>query len=81
MQRLATGQKTEVDKKSMKKLTEKNYENLPEVVKKKEEAQKKEELKKRMLQAKEYAKTIGQRRKTINKKKQDQQVEESHIED
>ena len=42
MSRLATGSKSEISKKDMLKLTNKNYENLPEVRKKKEEEQKKE---------------------------------------
>ena len=40
MSRLASGTKTEVSKKEMKKLTTKNYENLPEVKKKREEESK-----------------------------------------
>jgi hypothetical protein len=47
MQRLATGQKTTLNKKEMKELTIKNYENLPEIKKKKEEEKKREELKMR----------------------------------
>jgi hypothetical protein len=42
MSRLAKGEKVEVDKKEMKKLTQKNYEQLPEVKKRKEEEHKKE---------------------------------------
>ena len=45
MSRLATGSKTDISKKDMLKLTNKNYENLPEVKKKKEEEQKKEQMK------------------------------------
>jgi hypothetical protein len=48
MSRLASGNKTEVNKKEMLKLTNKNYENLPEVKKRKEEEKKKEEAKKRL---------------------------------
>lgn len=47
MHRLAKGQKAQVDLKEMKKLSSKNYENLPEIKKKKEEEKKKEEYKKR----------------------------------
>ena len=39
----------------MKSLTQKNYQSLPEVKKKREEEQRKEELKRR----KEYAKNLG----------------------
>jgi hypothetical protein len=52
MARLAHGVKVEVDKKDMLKLTNKNYENLPEVKKKREEERKKEEIKKRQEQIK-----------------------------
>ena len=44
MSRLANGTKTEISKKAMLKLTNKNYENLPEVKRKKEEDRKKEEM-------------------------------------
>ena len=40
MSRLASGAKTSIDKKAMKRLTSKNYEKLPEVVRQKEEAKK-----------------------------------------
>ena len=56
MQRLARGEKAEVSKKDMLKLTSKNYEMLPEVRKKKEEEKKKEEMKERMRQVKELEK-------------------------
>ncbi len=45
MDRLAKGSRAEVSKKEMKALTSKNYENLPEVRKRKEEEKKKEEYK------------------------------------
>ena len=48
MQRLARGEKAEVTKKDMLKLTNKNYEMLPEVRKKREEEKKREEMKGRM---------------------------------
>lgn len=56
MSRLAKGEKVEVSKKEMLKLTSKNYELLPEVKKKKEAEKKKEEFKERMRQAKEMDK-------------------------
>jgi hypothetical protein len=58
MHRLAHGIKGEVDVKQMKKLTSKNYEQLPEIKRKKEEETKKAELKNRMAQAKLYGKTV-----------------------
>jgi len=48
MSRLAKGEKAEVSKKDMLKLTNKNYEMLPEVRKKKEEEKKKEEMRDRL---------------------------------
>ena len=56
MSRLARGEKVEVSKKDMLKLTNKNYEQLPEVRKKKEEEKKKEEMRERMKQVKELEK-------------------------
>jgi len=53
MSRLANGGRIEVNKKDMKKLTNKNYDLLPEVKKKKEAERKKEEYKARMEQVKE----------------------------
>ena len=52
MHRLAQGVKSQVDVKSMKKLTSKNYSNLPEIKRKKEEESKKMEMKNRMAIAK-----------------------------
>ena len=43
MDRLAKGARVEVSKKEMYALTNKNYENLPEVKRRKEEEKKKEE--------------------------------------
>ena len=48
MSRLISGTKADVNKKDMLKLTNKNYDNLPEVRKKKEQERKKEEHKQRM---------------------------------
>ncbi len=53
MSRLAKGEKAEISKKDMLKLTSKNYDLLPEVKKKREEERKKLELKDRMKQVKE----------------------------
>ena len=47
MNRLAKGTRADVSRKDMLKLTNKNYENLPEVKKKREEDQKKELFKQR----------------------------------
>ena len=53
MNRLAKGGKAEINKKDMLKLTNKNYEMLPEVQRKKEQEKKKEDYKNRMKQVKE----------------------------
>lgn len=53
MDRLAKGTRAKVSKEDMLKLTNKNYENLPEVRKRKEEERKKEEFKLRQQKAKE----------------------------
>jgi hypothetical protein len=66
MSRLAKGEKVEIGKKDMLKLTSKNYNLLPEVKKKKEEERKKQELKDRMKQVKELEK---QRRDLMKSKK------------
>lgn len=42
--RLASGNKPAIDKKEMKKLTTKNYQNLPEIKKKKEDEKMKKEI-------------------------------------
>ena len=47
MDRLAKGARAEVSKKDMRALTNKNYENLPEVKKRKEDELKKQEFKMR----------------------------------
>jgi ALMS motif len=52
MGRLARGEKAEMSKKEMLKLTGKNYEQLPEVRKKREEERKKEEQRERIKQIK-----------------------------
>ena len=53
LSRLSKGEKAEVKKKDMLKLTNKNYDMLPEVKQKREEDRKKEEFKNRMKQVKE----------------------------
>lgn len=65
MSRLASGTKAQVTKKDMLKLTNKNYENLPEVRKQREEQQKKEQMKQRKALAKEMEK---QRRDQLRNK-------------
>jgi hypothetical protein len=64
MSRLSRGSKTDISKKDMLKLTNKNYENLPEVKRKKEEEKKKEEMRKRL----ESVKELEKQRRGKNKK-------------
>ena len=61
LNRLATGAKVNIDKKAMKKLTNKNYEKLPEIRKQKEDAKKQEELAKKKQRAIEYQKELDMR--------------------
>ena len=44
MERLATGKKPEVDRKEMKRLTQKNFQNLPEIKQKADEERRLKEL-------------------------------------
>ena len=43
MERLAGGKRPQIDKKEMKKLTKTNYENLPEIKRRKDEERKRQE--------------------------------------
>lgn len=67
MSRLASGAKGDIKKKDMLKLTNKNYENLPEVKKKKEEDRKKEEVRQRLANMKALEKS--RREMALNKKR------------
>lgn len=80
MERLAHGKKPDVrqrkiyntiqvDKKEMKRLTQKNFEKLPEVKSKKEEEKRLNELKARKAQAALYAKELDNRRRALVKQK------------
>jgi len=53
----------------MKKITNKNYENLPEIKQKKEQEKKKEDQKQRKLIAKQYAEKLEKKRKNLFQKK------------
>jgi hypothetical protein len=59
MIRLATGSKALIDRKSMKMLTVKNYEKLPENIKKKQDAIKLEEQKALKEKAAMYQKELN----------------------
>ncbi|CDW90892.1 UNKNOWN [Stylonychia lemnae] len=70
MQRLSKGMKIQLDSKEMVKLSHKNYDNLPEVKRKKEEERKKEDYKQRQQIVKKYAEELEKKRKQIHLKKQ-----------
>lgn len=69
MLRLAMGQKVQVDKKEMKKLTSKNFQNLPEIKKKKEDELKRQEIAARKVAAADYMKQLNDKRRHLLKKK------------
>ena len=56
LDRLAAGSKAKVSRKEMLELTSKNYQSLPEVVRKREEEAKRSEAQQRLTQRKEYEK-------------------------
>jgi len=56
MERLATGKKTEVDRKEMRRLTQKNFNNLPEIRQRQDEERKAKEYQQRKQQMQDYAK-------------------------
>ena len=56
LNRMSTGLKLEITKKDMIKLTSKNYEQLPEIKRKKYEESKKEDLMKRIATVKDLEK-------------------------
>lgn len=58
MERLALGKKVQVTKKDYLQLTNKNYELLPEIQRRKEEEKKKEEMKKNRENAKNLDKKL-----------------------
>lgn len=69
--RLASGTKAKIDKQSMRRLTKDNYEKLPEILKKKEDAKKHEELVKKKERALAYQKELDLRlRNSLRKKKE-----------
>jgi phage FluMu protein gp41 len=61
MARLASGSKGPVDMKEMKRLTLKNYGNLPEIIRKKEQEKKKEDEVAKRARAAAYQKELDQR--------------------
>lgn len=76
MMRLASGGKVTVDMKAMKRLTTKNYEKLPEVIKQKEEAKKQQELAAKKAKYAAYQKELDQRLRLKLKKKQEKAMKQ-----
>jgi hypothetical protein len=75
LQRLSSGKKSEaIPVKEMLKLTQKNYNELPEVKKKRQDERLKEDLKKRQSNVKLLEK---QRRETLSKKNKKNNKENS----
>ena len=56
MDRLASGKRTVVNKKDMQKLSKKNYQNLPEIKRKKDEERKKLEAQENKEKIRQYQK-------------------------
>lgn len=75
LSRLAKGEKVQVSKQDMHQLTKKNYQNLPEVKKKREEKERIEELRKRVDKQKQFGKELRSRSK---QKKETSEAEEEH---
>ena len=71
MARLASGGKAMVDKKAMRKLTIKNYEKLPEILKKKKEEKQREEQQANKARQAAFRKELDQRIRNSLKKKRD----------
>ena len=69
MHRLASGTKAKLDTKEMKRLTKKNFQELPENKKKRDEEKKKAEALERNAKINQYKKELDERRKLNFKKK------------
>ena len=72
MERLAGGKRTTIDKKEMKKLTRHNYENLPEIKRRKDEERKKQEALEKKERIAKYNKECKARSRAQLKKKREQ---------
>lgn len=64
LSRLAKGEKAQVNREEMLQLTNKNYNNLPEVKKRREEQARKDDIKKRAEKQKSFGKEIRARSKS-----------------
>eukprot|EP00347_Sterkiella_histriomuscorum_P023249 403335380 len=81
MMRLAMGKKVQVDKKEMKKLTSKNFQNLPEIKKKKEDEIKIKLQAERKAAAAQYMKEFAEKRRqqVLKKKKSGHNLADDNI--
>lgn len=70
MHRLAAGEKVKINQKEMKQLNKKNYDQLPENKKRRDEEKKKIEAIERNTKINQYKKELDERRKAQLKKKQ-----------
>lgn len=78
LERLATGKKQAVDKKEMKKLTQKNFQNLPEIKQKLDEERKQKEMLARKAQAQLQIKQLDERRRAaLQRKKEREQLQQN----
>ena len=71
MERLAGGKRTAIDRKEMKKLTRHNYENLPEIKRRKDEERKRQEALEKKERIAKYNKECKARSRAQLKKKRD----------
>lgn len=74
--RLASGTKAKVDLQAMRRLTKGNYEKLPEILKKKEDAKRQEELAVKKARAAAYQKQLDARLRSGMKKRRDKEEKE-----
>lgn len=71
--RLASGTKAKVDLQAMRRLTKGNYEKLPEILKKKEDAKRQEELAVKKARAAAYQKELDARLRSGMKKRREKE--------
>ena len=64
LSRLAKGERAQVNKDDMKQLTTKNYNNLPEVKKRREDQERKDDIKRRAEKQKNFGKELRARSKS-----------------
>lgn len=77
--RLAAGKRANVDLQAMKRRTRGNYEKLPEILKKKEEAKKQEDLLEKKARAAAYQKELDARLRSGMKKRKDKEEKDKDL--